>query len=81
LLSEVPVHAAALYWTGPVSGTWNPYTNWSTSSSAPTPNPVSLNSTDTYNFNISPLSQSQTVYLDGDQAANGLFFSDTGSTK
>jgi fibronectin-binding autotransporter adhesin len=80
LLSEVPVHAAALYWTGPVSGTWNPYTNWSTSPGAPTPNPVSLNSTDTFNFNISPLSQSQTVYLDGNQTANGLFFSNTGST-
>ena len=80
--TDLPVRAAALYWTGAVSGTWSPLSNWSTSASVPTPNPLSLTSADTYNFNISSVNANanQTVYLDGDPSADGLLFANTGAT-
>ncbi len=79
--SQPPVQAAALYWTGAVSGTWNPLGNWSTVPSASSPKPLSLGATDSYTFNISSLTQDQTVYLGGNLSANALVFSNTLSTR
>jgi autotransporter-associated beta strand protein len=79
--TELPLRAAALYWTGAVNGTWNPVTNWTTSAGSLSLSPGSLGGiNDTFQFNATAVNGPQTVFLEGDQPANQLIFSNAGST-
>ena len=88
LLTAAPVKAANLYWDG--SGTpnvtygitaFNGATNWSTSSSATTPDPGAVpGASDLAIFNISTLNTPVLVGLNGNRTVAGLQFSSTGAT-
>jgi hypothetical protein len=74
--------AATIYWEG-VSGTasWGLTGNWSTSSSATTPNPAAVpGASDDVIFNISTANNNTTITLNDNRAAQSLTFVNTGST-
>jgi hypothetical protein len=82
-LLAVAAQAQTLYWSG-TTGTsaprWSTLDAWSTIAggfTAPTAIPGASNGVV---FNITPLVDPQTVYLDGNQAALGLTFSSAGAT-
>ena len=68
----VQTHAAAPNWSTAVSGTWDDTARWSTSAK-----PVSG---DSVTFNAAGNNGAETIYLNGNQAALSLTFSNTGTT-
>ena len=71
--------ASTLYWDG-TGTTWNLAANWSTSSSAATPDPASFPlAGDDVVFNISTVNTAQLLGLGADEGANSLTFSSTGA--
>ena len=82
LLSSLFSHAAFAatdYWDG-TGTTWNNVADWSTSSSATTPNPAAVpGAADTAIFNITPLITAQTLTLDVAQSVSNLTFNTTGA--
>ncbi|MEI6655630.1 MAG: autotransporter-associated beta strand repeat-containing protein, partial [Verrucomicrobiota bacterium] len=73
------MHAATIYWDGTGSD-WNTTSEWSTAAGAIVPNPAAApGAADIAAFSISPVNSSQTVDLNGNQAALGLAFLDTTS--
>ena len=67
--------ASTIYWNGVGTG-WNSTSDWSTTSNATTPNPSAVpGSGDDVTFNISTVTNAQTVNLNADQSVNSLTFS------
>ena len=82
LAGGIHATAAPIYWDG-VSGTasWGLTGNWSTSSSATTPNPAAVpGASDDVIFNISTANNNTTITLNDNRAAQSLTFVNTGST-
>jgi fibronectin-binding autotransporter adhesin len=73
------VAATNILWDG-TGSSWNSVSSWSLFSNATTPNPAAKpGAADTAIFNIEIVNTPQTVNLNAAQAAQGLFFSSTGS--
>ena len=70
------LQAVPLYWNG-TGASWGNANNWSTSSSAASPNPSASPTTgDTaiFNANLSPALGAQTISLDGNRTVDGVQF-------
>lgn len=73
------VLAATVYWDGSGGG-WDTVGSWSTASGATTPDPDAVpGEGDDAVFNIATVNTAQTVSLNGDQSANSITNSTTGS--
>lgn len=79
LLAAQNAYSAEIYWDGAASQSWGTAANWSTSSSAATPNPgTAPGSADDAFFNISTANATITMNLTANRAANSLTFRSTG---
>jgi autotransporter-associated beta strand protein/T5SS/PEP-CTERM-associated repeat protein len=74
------LRGADWYWDGSLSGAWGNETNWSTNSSAATPDPATLPGPgDAAWFNITTLNSPQTVSLNLSRSVRALIFRSTGA--
>ncbi len=72
--------AATLYWDG-TSASWNTVGNWSTESSATTPDPLVVPGLlDDLIFNITTVNGAQSITLDANQFARSITFNNTDTT-
>lgn len=77
LLLSIPseaLRAQTIFWSGNATG-WDNTISWSTSSSAPTPNPATVpGAANLASFSISTVNSAQTVNLNADRSVIGLSF-------
>ena len=79
ILAASSLQAATIYWDGTTPAGWDTAANWSTVYNATTPNPVSApGSGDLALFSVA--NTAQVVNLNAAQAAQGLYFTNTGTT-
>lgn len=72
--------AATIYWDGPSAG-WDAVANWSTVSTATTPDPAAVpGAADDVVFNIDGANSAATVNVNGAQSALGISFKNTAAT-
>jgi autotransporter-associated beta strand protein len=80
LVGALPASAATFYWDGVGSQSWSTAGNWSTNSTAVTPNPSNApGALDDAIFNISTANTAISMNLAANQAAKSLTFRSTGN--
>lgn len=76
------LHAANIYWDGGTNLAWGVAANWSTSATAPTPNPTAVPGiSDVAIFNISGANTDVIMGLNDFRSAQGLIFNSTGAVE